>query len=379
VGVDKSVSSRLRPRKALNDFIARFGIIFLLCAVLSIGGGSVALGVLPFERYIACQQFVWKLTFSTQGVIYTGADLAEAASALRRVYSVSDRADEASQRLLEKSASRHGTRRAQLTEPPPVSEGAVRGQLSLRNVTFAYPLRPDSPVFNGLDLEIDAGKTTALVGMSGSGKSTVHALIARFYEPQGGTVLLDGVDISTIDRDWYAEKIGIVSQAPVVFAGTVRDAIAYGAPDRKQPVAQGLVERAARLANAHDFIMALPDGYDADVGVGGSAFSGGQLQRIAIARAIVRDADVWLLDEATSALDSHSETAVQQALDRLTEGKTALIVAHRLSTIRNADKVVVLGAAGRVLEHGSYKELVRRPGGAFARLIETQTETFMSE
>lgn len=169
----------------------------------------------------------------------------------------------------------------------------------------------------------------------------------------------------------------MVQQSPVVFSGSVRDAIAYGAPDRSRPVPDAVVVAAAKLANAHDFITELPAGYDTEVGVGGSSFSGGQLQRIAIARAIVRDPKILLLDEATSALDAESELKVQQALDRLTKGKTCLVVAHRLSTIRNADKVVVLGGGGRVVESGSYDELVGR-GGAFARLV-SQTETFMAE
>lgn len=377
--VDAGFSARLRPAKAKNDFLARFGIVFILCAVLFAGGGAVAYGALPLETYLSTQSFVWKLTFSTQGVIYTTADLSEAAAALRRVYSVADRGRSASRALLEKVATSCSIDVGAPALATPPTTQRVRGQLSLRNVSFAYPLRPDSLVFSGLSMEIEAGKTTALVGQSGSGKSTLTALLSRFYQPHSGAVLLDGVDISTLDRDWYAEQIAVVSQQPIIFSGSVRDAIAYGAPDRAQPVSHATVERAARLANAHDFIVAMPDGYDSDVGARGSSFSGGQLQRVAIARAIVRDASCWILDEATSALDAESERAVQEALDRLTEGKTCVIVAHRLSTIRNADKVVVLGPGGRVLESGSYDDLVRRPGGAFARLIETQTETFMAD
>lgn len=376
--VDTAFSARLRPTKALNDFFARFGIVFTLCSVLSAGGGAVAYGLIPLETYLSTQSFLWKLTFSTQGVIYTNADLSEAANALGRIYSVADSGRDAARVLLKKGATSCSIDDGAPILATPLKSQHVPGQLSLRDVSFAYPLRPDHLVFSGLNLEIESGKTTALVGQSGSGKSTITALLTRFYQPRSGTVLLDGVDIATLDREWYAEQIGVVSQQPVVFSGSVRDAIAYGAPDRAQPVSHATVERAARLANAHDFIAALPEGYDSDVGASGSAFSGGQLQRVAIARAIVRDASCWILDEATSALDAESEQAVQEALERLTEGKTCVIIAHRLSTIRNADKVVVLGAGGLVLEWGSYDELLQRPGGAFARLIETQTETFMT-
>lgn len=197
-------------------------------------------------------------------------------------------------------------------------------------------------------------------------------LLLRFYTPTSGTILLDGTDITSLDRTWFSEQIGFVSQQPILFRGTVRDAIAYGAPDRRQAVSESVIVEAAKLANAYDFITGLPDGFETEVGERGSAFSGGQLQRIAIARAIVRQSKILLLDEATSALDSESESKVQEALDRLTKGKTCLVIAHRLSTIRNAAKIVVLGAGGHVLETGSYDDLIAR-NGAFSKLMNAQT------
>lgn len=197
-------------------------------------------------------------------------------------------------------------------------------------------------------------------------------LLLRFYTPNNGAILLDGTDITTLDRTWFSEQIGFVSQQPILFSGTVREAIAYGAPDHRQPIPDDVVVEAAKLANAYDFITALPQGFDTEVGERGSRFSGGQLQRIAIARAIVRKSKIFLLDEATSALDSESESKVQEALDRLTRGKTCLVIAHRLSTIRDAAKIVVLGAGGRVLETGTYNGLLTR-NGAFSKLMNTQT------
>lgn len=379
----------------------------------------VATGVLSLETYLATQSFLWKLTFSTQGVIYTNADMFEMRSALRRIYSVMDKASDVSANLAAKSVG---------VEKPEIDR--VRGHICFRNLSFGYPLRPDAQVFDNLSLSIEAGKTTALVGSSGSGKTSLTALISRFYEPQQGVILLDGVDIATLDRAWYAEYcVGMVSQNPVILTGagsTVREAIAYGASDGRQPVDDEVVVDAAKLANAHDFISDLPDGYETNVGIGGSSLSGGQVQRIAIARAIVRNPKILLLDEATrfvlisvlnvplasacscssvngriltsrfsfacvfflrrlsgSALDNDSEALVTSGLRALTAGRTVLVVAHRLSTIRNADKVVVLGnkpgAGGIVLETGPYDELIARPGGAFASMMETKSETFVSE
>lgn len=265
----------------------------ILCAVVTFGGGMVALGTIPLEVYLSSQSYLWKLTFSTQGTIYTQADLSELRATLRRIYSVKDTASDASAKIVAKSV---GAERPDL--------GRVRGHISFRNICFAYPLRPDVQVFQDLSISIAAGKTTALVGSSGSGKTTITALISRLYEPQRGAVLLDGVDVATLDRSWYAEYcVGMVSQSPVILTGelgTVREAIAYGAADRLQPVSDRVVIEAAKQANAHEFIQALPNGYDTRIGnAGNTNLSGGQIQRLAIARAIVRNPIVLLLDEAT--------------------------------------------------------------------------------
>jgi ATP-binding cassette subfamily B (MDR/TAP) protein 1 len=243
---------------------------------------------------------------------------------------------------------------------------ALAGAVELRGVCFAYPARLDKPVFDDFSLFVPAGKTVALVGESGSGKSTVVQLIERFYDPQSGAVLLDGVDIRRLNLRWLRAQMGLVSQEPTLFATTIRDNILYG----KQGASQAEVEAAAKLANAHAFIAALPQGYDTYVGEKGAQMSGGQKQRIAIARALLKDPKVLLLDEATSALDSQSEHIVQEALDRLMVGRTTIVVAHRLSTVRGADAIALV-SLGKIVERGTHAELMKL-GGAYTRLVQHQ-------
>jgi ATP-binding cassette subfamily B (MDR/TAP) protein 1 len=221
-------------------------------------------------------------------------------------------------------------------------------------------------VFQGFNLSVPTGRTVALVGESGSGKSTVVSLIERFYDPLGGQVLLDGRDIRDLNLHWLRSTVGLVSQEPVLFNMSVADNIRYGRPDASQEA----VEEAARAANAHSFVQALPEGYATQLGEGQIQLSGGQKQRIAIARAIVKDPKVLLLDEATSALDAESERVVQEALDRLMVGRTTVVVAHRLSTIRDADSIAVV-YKGHIVEQGSHQDLMAK-GGSYARLVAHQ-------
>lgn len=232
---------------------------------------------------------------------------------------------------------------------------------------FAYPMRPDHEVYTGMNLTIPAGKTVAFVGPSGCGKSTAVQLIERFYDPSAGAVLLDGTDIKDLKVSWYRQQIGLVSQEPVLFGGTIRDNISYGKPGASSED----IENAAKLANIHwDIVGKFPDKYDTQVGEGGIQLSGGQKQRIAIARAIVRDPKILLLDEATSALDTKSERVVQEALDGLLKARqrTTIVIAHRLSTIRHADKIVVF-TDGRIVEEGTHEELIARAGGHYRGLV----------
>ncbi len=242
----------------------------------------------------------------------------------------------------------------------------VRGQIDFEGVTFHYPSRPDMSALDDVSLSIRPGETVALVGPSGAGKTTVVQLIQRFWDPEAGRVSIDGIDLRDMDRADFRKAIALVPQDPVIFAATARDNIRFGRPD----ASDAEIEAAARAAHAHDFLMALPDGYDSFVGERGVMLSGGQRQRIAIARAILRDAPILLLDEATSALDAESERLVQAAVDHLARSRTTIIVAHRLATVKKADRIAVFDQ-GRIVAQGRHEELVAQ-GGLYARLARLQ-------
>jgi ATP-binding cassette subfamily B protein len=241
----------------------------------------------------------------------------------------------------------------------------VLGRFEFRDVTLTYP-DSDRPSLEGFDLEVRPGETIALVGGSGAGKSTVLNLVIGFLRPTGGRILLDGADMETLDLRDYRSFLSVVPQESILFEGSVRDNVTYGMAD----VPDDRVRAALRDANATEFIDRMPQGLDTVVGERGARLSGGQKQRLAIARALIRDPRVLVLDEATSALDSRSEALVQQALGRLVRGRTVFVVAHRLSTIRTADRIVVMDE-GRIVEIGSHAELLRR-GGAYAGLQAAQ-------
>lgn len=242
-----------------------------------------------------------------------------------------------------------------------------KGNILFEKVRFSYA--EHMPVLHGVTFEASAGCTTAIVGPSGAGKSTLFALLQRFYDLDGGRILIDGQDISRVTKHSLRSTIAYVSQHPYLFEGTIRDNIRYGRPD----ASDAEVEEAARLANAEEFILQQPLGYDTPVGENGVTLSGGQRQRLSIARAIVRNAPILLLDEATSALDNESEAKVQQALERVMKARTTLVIAHRLSTVVNADRIVVL-EEGRLVEQGTHRSLVRKPHGVYARFYRMQTE-----
>lgn len=246
-----------------------------------------------------------------------------------------------------------------------------KGTIEYSNVNFAYPTRSKVNIFKDLNLLVPAGSVTAVVGSSGSGKSTLASLLLRFYDPQSGSILLDGTDVRNIDVDWLRSHIGIVSQEPILFSSSIRDNVLYGAA-RRDAVSEDVFLRAVKDANAYQFINEFPDKFDTVVGEKGVLLSGGQKQRIAIARAIVKDPRILILDEATSALDAESESLVQDALDRLMKGRTVIIIAHRLSTIKHADDIAVFHG-GAITEKGSYKELMELDDGMFRKLIEKQT------
>ncbi|KAM9052152.1 ATP-binding cassette sub-family B member 10, mitochondrial [Megaptera novaeangliae] len=259
----------------------------------------------------------------------------------------------------------------------PFNEGAIlneksfQGALEFKNVHFAYPARPEVPIFQDFSLSIPAGSITALVGPSGSGKSTVISLLLRLYDPSAGTISLDGRDIRQLNPVWLRSKIGTVSQEPILFSCSIAENIAYGADDPSSVTAEQ-VEKVAGVANAAAFIRHFPEGFNTVVGEKGVLLSGGQKQRIAIARALLKNPRILLLDEATSALDAENEYLVQQALDRLMEGRTVFIIAHRLSTIKNANMVAVLDQ-GKITECGKHEELLSKPDGIYRKLMNKQS------
>ncbi|KAG1772443.1 P-loop containing nucleoside triphosphate hydrolase protein [Suillus occidentalis] len=252
----------------------------------------------------------------------------------------------------------------------------VIGEITFENVKFTYPSRPDVPILKGLSINFPAGKTAALVGASGSGKSTIVSLIERFYDPSSGSVKLDGVDLRELNIKWLRSQIGLVSQEPTLFATTIKGNVLHGLigtpyENASEEEKFKLVQEACIKSNADGFITKLPQGYDTLVGERGFLLSGGQKQRIAIARAIVSDPRILLLDEATSALDTRSEGIVQDALDKAAAGRTTITVAHRLSTIKDADRIFVMGD-GLVLEQGTHNELLADENGPYARLVQAQ-------
>ncbi len=256
---------------------------------------------------------------------------------------------------------------------PEILPTPALGRVEFSNVHFAYPSRPGRSALHGLSCHVKPGETVAIVGPSGAGKTTVFSLLLRFYDPQQGAVMIDGVDARAVDPDALRQRLAIVPQDVTIFAASIHENIAFGRPDATRDE----VQAAAVAAQADEFITRLDKGYDTEVGERGVTLSGGQRQRIAIARAILKNAPILLLDEATSALDAESETLVQKALDVLMDGRTTLIIAHRLATVLKADRILVLDQ-GRVVEEGTHQSLIRH-GGIYAKLAKLQFETGAEE
>lgn len=340
--------TRIRTR-ALMTAIVIFLIFAGVIGVLWIGARDVQTGVMTAGQLV-------------QFVIYAIL-VAGSAGALSEIWGELQRAAGATERLGELLAAEDA-----LTDParPVPLPRPVRGHITLEGVSFHYPTRPDVSALEGVSLTIHPGETVALVGPSGAGKTTVIQLIQRFWDPATGRVTLDGIDLRDMARADFRQAMALVPQDPVIFAATAMDNIRLGRPD----ASPDQVQAAARAAHAHDFISTLPQGYDTPLGERGVMLSGGQRQRIAIARAILRDAPVLLLDEATSALDAESESLVQAAVQRLSEGRTTVVVAHRLATVKKADRIVVFDG-GRIVAQGTHDALVAE-GGLYARLARMQ-------
>jgi len=319
-----------------------------LALLLRQGVRAVALGQMTGGELTAFVTYGLTVGFAIAGLGEIWAELMKARGASERIFALLDR-----------------------SPGLPVSGGerpaAVAGRLALEGVSFAYATRPDAPALHEVSFVIEPGEVVALVGPSGAGKSTIAALIPRFYDPQRGAVRLDGADIRALDPVWLRERIGSVAQEPLLFGTTVGENIRYGRPG----ATDAEVEAAARVAHCHEFIVELPQGYATAVGERGVQLSGGQRQRVAIARAALKDPAILILDEATSALDAESEALVKDALAHLMQGRTSLVIAHRLSTVRDADRVVVLDG-GRVVQVGAHAELMRQEAGLYAQLVSRQ-------
>ncbi|WP_437954616.1 ABC transporter transmembrane domain-containing protein [Sorangium sp. So ce119] len=315
--------------------------------VLWYGGHLVVTGSMTIGKLTSFLVYTLLVAFSLAGLSDLWAAFMRALGAAERVFDLLDR-----------------------TPAMPLSGGleppCVQGKLELDRVKFSYPARRDVPVLKGIDLSVRPGEVIALVGSSGAGKSTIASLLLRLYDPDEGRILLDGHDLRALSPSWLRRQIGIVAQEPILFATSVADNIRYG----REGASDEEVEAAARAANAHDFIQRFPGGYRTLVGERGVQLSGGQKQRVAIARAVLKNPRLLVLDEATSALDTESEHLVKAALDTLMKGRTTLIIAHRLSTVMGADRVLVMDG-GQIVQSGAHAALVAQDG-LYRRLVERQ-------
>ncbi len=348
----ESAFNAATDRSRMSATLASLVMLLTFCAigvVLWFGGQDVLAGRMTGGELSAFVFFAVLVAGSVGALSEVAGELMRAAGA--------------TERLLELLATRPAVAAPQ--RPVALPEPAT-GRVAFKGVSFCYPSRPDQTVLRSLDLQIAPGETVALVGPSGAGKSTVMQLLLRFYDPQEGHIELDGVDLRSADPAALRQRMAVVPQEPVIFGTSARENIAYGLED----VNDADIRRAIVAAHASDFLDQLPDGLDTYLGERGVRLSGGQRQRIAIARALLRDPAVLLLDEATSALDAQSEKTVQLALEELMAGRTTLVIAHRLATVRKADRILVLDE-GRVAAAGQHDDLVAR-GGLYARLAALQ-------
>jgi ATP-binding cassette subfamily B protein len=333
--------------------LMNFGVFLAWYVVLAwyVGGREVLAGRLPLGVLLAVIAYLWMFYWPLQWLGQVAGSAGQAVIGAERVFEILDTPVE------DPAAG------AQLIPPHLI---AISGHVTFRNVRFAYD--PGHPVLDGIEFEVLPGEMVGIVGRSGAGKTTLMNLLCRFYEVDGGTISIDGRDIRTLPLEYLREQIGVVAQDPFLFAGTILENIRFGRPTASIPD----VLAAARAANAHPFIVAKPEAYDTEIGEGGHRLSGGEKQRLAIARAILKNAPILILDEATSQLDAESEAAIQAAIGMLTRHRTTFVIAHRLTTIRRADRILVLDQ-GQIAESGSHAALMAR-AALYARFVKTQRD-----
>jgi ATP-binding cassette subfamily B protein len=348
--LDKALDIAKKKISLVANFMGAMSLLgsSAIILILWLGGRMVVVGELSIGTLSAFILYTMTVAISVSSLGGLWTDFMNAAGASSRIFQILNRKPAI--------VNKEGNTRTRL-----------QGEITLKDVQFSYPTRPDYQVFHRLNLKIAEGESVALVGRSGSGKSTIAALIQRLYDPKAGEIFIDQANILDLSASWLRQQIGTVSQEPILMSTSIRENIAYGKP--QAPFEE--IKKAAELAFANLFIEEFPDNYETLVGERGVQLSGGQRQRIAIARAMLKDPRILILDEATSALDAESEDLVQKALNNLTRGRTVLIIAHRLSTVKDTDRVIVLDR-GEIVEEGHHAELIKNQDGMYFNLVQKQ-------